>query len=81
MLFTNRLNFFDKQGNELNLLPDPGVIVDVIDSLGSGGGAVFNVYTNRNGNIEVLEIVSGGQNYTTSGTFLRFTNLLTGHVS
>jgi len=80
MLLTNRLNFFDKLGNEINLLPDPGILVDVIDPIGAGGGAVFNVYTNRSGNIEVLEIVSSGQNYSSSGTFLRFTNAITGYV-
>lgn len=78
MLFTNRLNFFDKKGNELNLLPDPGVLVEVIDEIGSGGGATFNTYTNKAGHITVLEIVSGGQGYDITGqAFLRFTNIFT----
>lgn len=81
MLFTNRLNFFDKKGNELNLLPDPGILVEVIDEIGSGGGATFNTYTNKAGQITVLEIVSGGQDYDITGNaFLRFTNIFTENV-
>lgn len=79
MLLTNRLNFFDKRGNEINLLPDPAVTVTVMEPDG-GGGAVFNVYTNREGNIEVVEIVSGGTNYTSGVTYIRFENLFTGYV-
>ena len=57
MLLTNRLNFFDKRGNELNMLPDAGVIATVIDPANVGGyGATFNVYTDRDGSISVLEV-------------------------
>lgn len=82
MLLTNRLNFFDKLGNELNLLPDPGIEVTVIDPSNAGGhSAKFNVYTNRKGRIECLEIVDGGTNYDITGVaFLQFRNVLTGYA-
>jgi hypothetical protein len=82
MLLTNRLNFFDKKGNEINLLPQVGTRVTVVDPTNSGGyGATFNVYTNPDGNIAALEIANGGYNYDITGNaYLRFENLLTGYV-
>jgi hypothetical protein len=82
MLLTNRLNFFDKKGNEINLQPDSAVEVSVIDPTNSGGyGAVFLAYTNRAGNIAALEIVNPGANYDISGqAYLRFTNSISGYV-
>lgn len=82
MLLTNRLNFFDKRGNELNMLPDAGVIATVIDPANVGGyGATFNVYTDRDGSISVLEVVTPGQNYSSTGVaYIRFENKFTGYV-
>jgi hypothetical protein len=79
MILTNRLNFFDKKGNEINMLPDAAVTATVMNPSG-GGGAQFNVYTNRNGNIACFEIVSGGTNYVPGVSYIRFENVLTGYV-
>lgn len=75
MILTNRLNFFDKLGNEINMMPDPSVTATVMNASG-GGGAEFNIYTNRDGNIELVEIVNGGSNYVAGTTFIKFKNEL-----
>jgi hypothetical protein len=82
MLLTNRLNFFDKKGNEINLLPQTVTLVTVVDPTNSGGyGATFNVYTSPEGRIVSLEITSGGYNYDITGSaYLRFENLITKYV-
>ena len=79
MLLTNRLNFFDKKGNEINLLPQTATTVTVVDPTNAGGyGATFNVYTSAEGKIVSLEITSGGYNYDSTGSaYLRFVNLIT----
>ena len=79
MLLTNRLNFFDKKGNEINMFPDTAIQITVINPEG-GGGASFNVYSNRTGVIDCLEIVSEGSNYVPGVSYLQFKNVLTGYT-
>jgi hypothetical protein len=83
MILTNRLSIFDKKGNAMNMLPESAVRVTVVDPLEAGSGAIFNVYTNREGKIAYLEIVDGGENYTYSSpneVYLKFEDLFTNTV-
>ena len=78
MLLSNRLRFFDKKGNGLNPDYSRAVIVKLLNA-GQGYGAVINAYTNDDGVIIHVEILSGGYNYD-FGTYIEFEDANTGQI-
>ena len=61
MILFHNLDFFDKDGNNLNLEKIYKVNVDIVDS--NGSGADIKVTTNPDGQLENFIINSGGKNY------------------
>ena len=77
MILTNRFRLFDKKGFNLNPSYSQPIIVELLDT-GQGYGAVINPCTNPAGEIDYIEILSGGTNYETT-TSVRFTNVDTSY--
>lgn len=71
MILTNRWQFFDKRGNNMNLNPLVGVKIVVVDPTEAGYGAELIAYTNSIGVIIHVELKNGGSNYS-GATYLSF---------
>jgi hypothetical protein len=67
MLLTNRFNFFNKNGDNLNPQKRQATTVLIVDETQFPGiGAVINAYTNFEGQVVYIEIIDGGTGYDTS---------------
>ena len=71
MILTNRWSFFDKKGNNMNLTPLYGVEATVVDPTETGYGALLYAYTDAAGQIIHVELVNGGNNYS-SASYVEF---------
>jgi len=77
MLFTNRLNFFDKAGLNSNPSKTQAIIVNVVQvGDGFGNGARISAFTNVFGQVDYVEIQKTGAGYDPATTYLSFFNIL-----
>ena len=75
MLLTNRFNFFNKNGDNLNPQKRQATSVLIVDETQFPGiGAVINAYTNFEGQVIYIEIIDGGTGYDTS-TYLEIRSI------
>lgn len=75
MLLTNRFSFFNKNGDNINPQKRQATSVSIVDeSQFPGIGAVINAYTNFEGQVIYIEIISTGLGYDTS-TFLEIRSI------
>lgn len=81
MLFTNRLNFFDKAGLNFNPSKTQAIIVSVVQAEGGVGfGAQISAFANLSGVIDYVEIQTTGVDYNPLSTYLSFFNIANGLV-